>query len=787
MPPTPGPARQPGDAAERVRRVEAVLQRVEQLPTLSPIAARLLALSSKDDADFDQIIRLLEADPVLTGKILALCRRATSGVSAAVTTVRRAAVLLGLEAVQSAVLSLQIFDVLGKPPPAAQGEDDAGGDGARAFDRDGFWRHALAVACAAELLAEQHKTLGIRPDEAFTAGLVHDLGKLALAWVLPQAYARVLALAESRGSDLAPLERSVLGLDHHVAGKRLAEHWSLPLLLQDAMWLHGQPAAALPEVRHRATIGLVTVADAIARRLMLGWSGSCGTVPGIDELCRQAGLRPEAARAIKPRLHEALAGRCADLGLGQPTAADLVLDSIAAANGRLGRMNQSLTERAQQSRQLTRTVDLLARFAQTARAGATVPEVLGELVRGLIDVAGAGFFAALFQSRGGEPWTLVRFDREGQVVSAEAIEPPTDDAGQVVNLPTGPTPGLGDSLGLASWLGQHLAGAGAGGSPAAVDVRTLRTVPLSSGFGPAALLLHDRAALDELLGSKGRVALDRLGGWAVASAAQHQGARRLSEALAETTRVLNETQHKLAEAQAMARLGELTAGAAHELNNPLTVISAKAQAMAGRLSGRDGEDARAVVLGATRLTDLISSLNFLATPPALEPARIGLDQLARDAIRQAQESTRSKDSRTTAAVQVRVDGTLADVRVDPALLTRALAELIRNALEAPADSRVELFIARDPETGGVRLRVEDDGPGFSPHALAHAFDPFFSEKRAGRQTGLGLPTARRLAELHGGTLAVLNAPSGGAIAELALPASAWASASGAQGPGAAAA
>ncbi|MBY0307841.1 MAG: HDOD domain-containing protein, partial [Phycisphaerales bacterium] len=87
---------------------DAILLRVESLPTLAPVAARLLSLSSADDADFDEIIRLIEADPALTSRLLSLCRRASTGAAQPVSTVRRAVVLLGLEALQAAVLSVQV-------------------------------------------------------------------------------------------------------------------------------------------------------------------------------------------------------------------------------------------------------------------------------------------------------------------------------------------------------------------------------------------------------------------------------------------------------------------------------------------------------------------------------------------------------------------------------------------------------------------------------------------------------------------------------------------------------
>jgi signal transduction histidine kinase len=578
-------------------------------------------------------------------------------------------------------------------------------------------------------------------------------------------------MAEARCCDLDAAERAVLGLDHHLAGKRLAEHWSLPHVLQDAMWLHNQPPEALPDVPHKPTLALVTAADAVARRLMLGWSGSCGPVPNLDQLCRQFALRPEAIRAIEPRLHETLAERCADLGLGQPTTAQLVLDSIGTANQRLGRLNQALQERATQARQHARALDLLTRLAASSAPAATLHDTFANLLRPIADLAGQGFFAALFQARPNDPagWQLFRFARDGQPRASTGpaqLAPPADALGQPMDLAALAPTNAGAVAGLLNWLQPHLSNA--------PDPRTLRLLALPSGFGPAAIILHDREGLDDALGPKGRAALERLAASAIASCAQHEGARRLSEALAETTRVLNQTQAKLAEAQSMARLGELTAGAAHELNNPLTVISGKSQLLAQRhKQGRDADDAQAIVSAAHRLTDLITRLNLLATPPAPKWSAVGPEQVVRDAVRLAQDSRHAAgptDSRTTVPVQIRAEPGLPPLRADSALLAHALAELIRNALESPAKSRVEVALARDPAEGGLSLRISDDGPGLSPKALTHAFDPFFSEKPAGRQPGLGLPTARRLVELHGGRLRILNAPDhAGAVAELLLP------------------
>jgi signal transduction histidine kinase/HD-like signal output (HDOD) protein len=757
-----------GVAGDRSSRVEAILQQIDQLPTLSTVATRLLSLSSREDADFDQIIRLIEADPALTGRILALCRRASSGISGAVTTVKRAAVLLGLEAVQSAVLSVQIFDVMGGPPGQAEGPEERVIGPGRAFDREGFWRHALAVACASELIAGAHKGLGVRPDEAFTAGLVHDLGKVALSWVLPQAYQRVLAMAEARGSDLASIEHAVIGIDHHVAGKRLAEHWTLPHVLQDAMWLHGQSYETLPDVRHKALVCVVTAADAVCRRLHLGWSGSCGEVGTIEAVCAAARLDVKKVEGIEPLLHAALAGRMSDLGLGQPSPAELVLASIASANARLSRMNQSMMERSSQARQLGRVVEAVQGFARASRPGEGVGETLSAVARTFCDLAGPGLCAAVYQPRAGDAWRLSRYDAAGRSASV-SLEPMTGPDGEAIDLSTiGGAGALGQAAGLLAWLGERLNGL-EGSWGGAVDLRRVRVLPLVSGYGPTALLLHDRDGLEVSVGPRGLGALSSVWAGAVGMAAQQQGARRLSEALAQTTRTLAETQKKLTERQAFARLGELTSGAAHELNNPLTVISGRSQLLAARLrDGPDRDDANKIAEAAGRLTDLITRLNVLATPPAAKMGEVHLPELVKDVVARAQGVKRPGRRGPAPSVRFKVLEPVGAVRADRELFAQALQELVLNAFEASPKEAVEIRVSVDELDGRLLVKVCDDGTGMSPHALEHAFDAFFSEKPAGRQTGLGLAVARRLVQQMGGDIELESQAGRGTTATIAL-------------------
>src|SRR5688572_23085202 len=182
----------------REKRVELILQQLEELPTLPAVAVKVLELTGSDDSSAKDVVAVIQNDPPLTARILQLVHRADVGVRGEVTSVARAVMLLGFEAVRSAVLAVSVFDTFTK----AKDSPHSG------FDRDEFWKHSVAVACCAALLAQNcgagsqpasadqhgsktHATEKVDASEAFVCGLLHDVGKIALDAVLPKSFAKV--------------------------------------------------------------------------------------------------------------------------------------------------------------------------------------------------------------------------------------------------------------------------------------------------------------------------------------------------------------------------------------------------------------------------------------------------------------------------------------------------------------------------------------------------------------------------------------------------------------------
>lgn len=735
--------------------MELILERIDALPTLSPIASRLLEMCSDTEAELRDVISLIESDPALTSKILGMCRRADRGLGDRITTVRHAVVMLGLEAVRSAVLSVAVYDLL--QDSGLDAADEAGAEGDRGLDRVEFWRHLLGVACAAELIAEETPHLGVRADEAFVAGLLHDIGKLALDLTLRRSYGRVIALAEARQTGASAVSRSVIGLDHHTAGKRLAEHWDLPQPLQDVMWLHSQPLTSLPDLPHRNLIAIVTLAKSLCRELHVGFSAEFGPIAPSRALAGQLGLDCGVLEEVAPELHEAVAERSSALGLDNASSPELLLRSITNANAWLSRKNIALETKSRLAEEQQRVLSAVAGFWALPHAGRGLVDTLGAIGASAAELLSPGFIGAMAHPSAGEPWRLLRIATDGRVLEAETVDDPGPQALGVIRALGAGAEAVVDAD-VRRWLSW--------GMPACAEAPDLRALGLTAPDGwPRVLLLLDRRLTDGAAASPHLRALISTWSAAVGAAAQHESARRLGEKLVETNRSLVEAQSELAEAQAMARLGEIAAGAAHEMNNPLAVISGRSQLLVSALeSETDKAAAEAIAEAASDLSDLITSLRLLSSGPAAEKTQVVIADLLGEAIRRA-------DVRRGCASRVRVSGAAAQESLvtDRELIAGALAELIVNAAEADPGGEIALAVHTDPGNDRMVFTVKDGGPGMSPKALEHAFDPFFSEKPAGRQTGLGLTRARRMAEICSGTLHVRNGADGGAAAQLALP------------------
>lgn len=216
----------------------------------------------------------------------------------------------------------------------------------------------------------------------------------------------------------------------------------------------------------------------------------------------------------------------------------------------------------------------------------------------------------------------------------------------------------------------------------------------------------------------------------------------------------------------LAAVGNLAAGVAHELRNPLSSIKGYATYFGGRFpeGSADREAAEVMVREVERLNRAIGDLIGLSRPTDVRPRLSDMRRLLEDTLRLIGQDAASH------AVSVHLDAAegLPLVPVDPDRMRQVILNLCLNGLEAmPHGGELTLFLYPESASDMLRLEVRDTGTGIDPAALPHIFDPYFTTK--GQGTGLGLATVHKIVEAHGGSISVTSEPGKGTVFRILLP------------------
>jgi len=736
---------------QRDKRIDLILQQLEELPTLPAIAVKVLEATGRDDSDASEVVKLIESDPALTTRILQLVHRADVGASGQVTSVDRAVVLLGFEAIRSAVLAVSVFETFREAQPRL---------GAH-FRRDEFWKHCVAVACAAELLASTlPKSAGIDPSEAFVCGLLHDLGKVALDAVLPKSFGRVVEAAEMLHGNIADLERQVIGLDHMVVGKRLAERWNLPATIRDCIWLHGQAPGALPNnVKNPRLVNLVTLADTLVREQHLGYSGNHAFALTRGALADAAGISSEQIEQALQKLVTAIEPRAAALGLGQASTAELYQQALSQANKELGRVSGQLAAKNRKLSIRAKFFDALAGFQGELRPDAppqVVLHAIGQTAVSVLNITSAAIFSL---PPGRDYAETVLVDGNGEIfettlidcVPSAKIKPPSGD---------GPVLAVGAEL---EWFTAAV-------SPRLAHDHRYWICLEADGQCIGGVLWGAPVGESQRLSTQVQELSALASGWSLAlrTTQIREEARTLAEQLAEANRQLQAAQSQILRTRTLITVGEMAAGAAHEMNNPLAVISGRSQLLASELSDpRHKAAAHLVHEQAQRLSNIITELMDFAKPTPPAPVDCDPAELINKALHEAKMVCDPVDR----SIEVTL-GDVPQVSVDPAQVAAALNEVIANALQATdgKNGQIDIHGAFDPYSNRVVITIADNGCGMDDATLKRAFDPFFSSRPAGRRRGMGLAKAVRWIESSGGSIRMDSRPGQGTQTIVLLPA-----------------
>ena len=730
------------------RQVERIVRQLTSLSTLPAVAADLLAKLNDGQPDPLLLTERIESDPALTARVLALAHQESVAFSGE-PTIAEAVSKLSPALLREAVISVKVFGVL-------SGDEDA--DAKRLFRRKQMALHSLATGCCAGQIAEKV----LEPEQrqtAYLAGLLHDIGKCALDEVMPKSFAKMVNQACSSQSGLAEIEQSHLGLDHAVLGKRLGQKWFLPEAVISAIWLHhcdGQALAAdLPEVQ---IVRVVALADRIVRQVGLGQSGSYDPPEDIEELSKLLSITPLQLAEITDNLVQAVQAKHTLLGLEATDDPSHYYAMIRKTATDLAQDNRNLNSTSRDYTQLSGQADLIDDLLNEVDETASALDIAQSLARCWQKHCQSGLTCVYVVPDSTEPYVeLATVDRRGRsevkTLQVPDAMPPIPEAfrRQTTVL------GVADA---AKWLTEQL--------DADFNPRLLKMAPLKMGDEVVGVVVFETFTDDDAPEDRGLLLSCKVAASAIAMAQAGHKHQLLAERFVQVMSTLRQMRAEIAKQQSLAGLAEMAAGAAHELNNPLAVISGRSQLL---LEAETDENKKQMLGQIQSRTDEISQIvsDLLAFAQPAQPQKRSVS--IRELLDKAVEKTCRQCGLGSIEIEITGDGTGDSVYVDVHQIAQSVSCILTNALQSYKGGNGPVWIDCGvlPDGKAVSVAIRDTGCGMNAETAAKATQPFFSFCPAGRRRGMGLAHAQRLLSLNGGNLKLSSEPDAGTTATITLP------------------
>jgi len=247
-------------------RLKALVRRIDDLPTLPRTVFRITEMINNPRSSARDLAQVITDDQVLTARLLRLVNSSFYGFPQRITTVTRAIVLLGFDAIRHLLLTTSVFDMF-----ADRRQETV-------TTREDLWDHSLGCAVAAKVLGKHLRHDKI--EELFVCALLHDIGKIVSMVYAPGDYQAAATLAVEKNILLIEAETQLLDYTHVDTGRLLAERWNLPAMVTEVIMHHHTPDQAEDFAPEAAVVHL---ADILCRALRYG-SGGDKRIPAIDSI-----------------------------------------------------------------------------------------------------------------------------------------------------------------------------------------------------------------------------------------------------------------------------------------------------------------------------------------------------------------------------------------------------------------------------------------------------------------------------------------------------------------------
>ncbi len=699
------------------------------LPTLPHILLKLIDACNQDSQDLNSIAEIVSTDPALSAKILKLVNSAYFGLFRKVEAVSEAVVLVGTSGIKNMAICACVVNAF----PKVQGHG--------IFSLKQFWWHSLRCAFLAKHIASEWD-VGY-PDEAFLAGLLHDIGKVVLWTNCRKAYAVLLEQSAGR-RDLILVGEAQLGATHAEVGAWLLDHWQLEPSIVDCLRYHHEPSNRITQA--------LTLVQAIHVANLLCQATDSDIDAGLAMAHHLFGRDPIECQALMAH---------ADQEAGEVARTlKIDIDLVETSAGLPDEKDQAVQDRLLgEVKHLSMLVGTLEGFI-TAEDQASILKCISGGLNILFDINRTLFFL---------------FDEKKNALLGYI----PDKTGQYVNHP---------ALAISMKMSQCLL------VRSLIEQRPMDTSPAASS---EPLTIID-AQLVRLLGTGGMLChplvahTDPIGVLALgvdnADLPYLQSHSKLLHvfihkgALALRLDSLRRRQLHVIQTMRMEASSSLARRVVHEVNNPLGIIKNYLKVLDLKMAdaGIDHDEIRIINAEMTRVGQLLKRLTTFSKKEAPKKQTTDINAILTDMLALAKESLLREEK---VHVHTDLEPTLPTIAADPDGLKQVFINLIKNAGEAMAESGGNLTIrtrqlppplggkrlpGADDAGGFIRIVIEDDGPGIPEAIREKLFDPYVSTK-SGDHSGLGLSVVYNTIRAYQGIIVCESTPGHGTTFSIELP------------------
>jgi len=258
---------------------------IKNMPSLPVSISRILEICNQSNVSPADLNHVISLDPVLTGRVLKLINSVYYGLGQKVTSMVRAIIMLGINTVKNLALSTAVLGTM----PA--NKDIQG------INMEGFWRHSFCVGVTAKLIAKKTSVDPQQIEEHFTAGLLHDIGKVSFNAILAGDYLKIVSDAERNKIPLYKAEEKNLNFNHCTSGEMIVKAWNLNGPVADAIIYHHNLAGY--SGNNYKALCIIAISNYFACVNEIGFSGDREPEKPVDEIWKTIGIDEDYLEEIK--------------------------------------------------------------------------------------------------------------------------------------------------------------------------------------------------------------------------------------------------------------------------------------------------------------------------------------------------------------------------------------------------------------------------------------------------------------------------------------------------------